>query len=85
MTRFAQEILDKALELPDFDRADLAAALLESLDEDVDEDVDEGIEAAWSEEIARRIQEVESGAVKPIPWEKARQLIFESRNGLGRR
>lgn len=81
MTRLAEKILGEALELPEGDRADLAAALLESLDEDVDEEV----EAAWSEEIARRIQEVESGAVKPIPWVKARQLIFESQNGPRRR
>lgn len=40
-------------------RAALAASLLESLDEGVDEDV----EAVWAAEIARRIQELDSGAV----------------------
>ena len=81
MSPKAEKILEEALELPDSARADLAAALLESLDQDVDEDV----EAAWSEEIARRIQEVESGAVKPIPWEEARKMIFESRDEAKRR
>jgi len=81
MSPKAEKILEEALELPDSARADLAAALLESLDQDVDEDV----EAAWSEEISRRIQEVESGAVKPIPWEEARKMIFESRDEAKRR
>ena len=38
--------------MPEDARADLAAALLESLDEPTDEDV----EAAWADEIARRIR-----------------------------
>jgi putative addiction module component (TIGR02574 family) len=75
MSPKVQKILEEALELPDEARADLAAALLESL-----EPAGEDVETAWSEEIARRIQEVESGAVKPIPWEEARKIIFESRD-----
>lgn len=76
MSPNAKKILEEALELPESARADVAAALIESLDGNVDEHV----EAAWSEEIARRIREVESGAVKPIPWEEARRMIFESRD-----
>jgi putative addiction module component (TIGR02574 family) len=75
MSSDARKILQEALELPAAARADLAAALLESLEQPMAEDV----ESAWSEEIARRIREVESGAVKPIPWEEARRVIFESR------
>jgi len=81
MSPTAKRILDEALELPESARADLAAALLESLEESADE----GVEAAWSDEIARRIREVESGAVKPIPWEEARRMIFESRGAAKRR
>ena len=75
MSPKVQKIFEEALELSDEARADLAAALLESL-----EPVGEDVETAWSEEIARRIQEVESGAVQPIPWEEARKIIFESRD-----
>jgi len=49
----------------------LAGSLLESLDETVDE----GAEAEWQKEIARRIQELDSGRVKPVAWDEARQQI----------
>ncbi|MGH9318465.1 MAG: addiction module protein [Vicinamibacteria bacterium] len=81
MSPKAEKILEEALDLPDSARADLAAALLDSLDLEMDEEV----EAAWSVEILRRIQEVESGAVKPIPWDEARRMIFESRDEAKRR
>jgi putative addiction module component (TIGR02574 family) len=70
----AKKLLEAALELPDDSRAELAAALIESLDEPGDS-VDE-VESSWSAEIERRIRDVESGAVKPIPWEQARRIIF---------
>jgi len=56
----------------------LAGSLLESLD---DEPADEGVEAAWSEEIKRRIEELDSGKAKPIPWEEARRQIAALLNG----
>ena len=43
----------------------------------LDEEVDEGAEAAWAEEIAKRIHELDSGAVTPIPWSEARRRILE--------
>jgi putative addiction module component (TIGR02574 family) len=63
------EILKKALALPDKERAELAATLIDSLDPAVDEDA----EIAWQEEIARRLSDVESGKVKTIPWEEVRR------------
>ena len=72
MTAEVAELLKKALALPPEARAALADSLLESLDE---EPLDEGVEAAWSEEIKRRIEEIDSGKVKPIPWEEARRQI----------
>ena len=57
MSEEISELLKKALALPAAARAALAGSLLESLDETVDE----GAEAAWQEEIARRIQELDSG------------------------
>jgi putative addiction module component (TIGR02574 family) len=63
------EILKKALALPDKERAELAATLIDSLDPTIDE----GSEIAWQEEIARRLSDVESGKVKTIPWEEVRR------------
>ena len=65
----ASELLKKALALPDHERAELAGNLLDSLDTTVDEDA----EAAWQEEIARRLKEVETGKVKTIPWDEVRR------------
>jgi putative addiction module component (TIGR02574 family) len=65
------ELLKKALALPTAARAALAGSLLESLDETVDE----GAEVEWQKEIARRIQELDSGKVKPVAWVEARQQI----------
>jgi len=36
----------------------------------------EDVEAAWSEEIQRRLAEVDAGEVKTIPWSEARRRIF---------
>jgi putative addiction module component (TIGR02574 family) len=78
MSPEVSELLKKALALPPEARAALAGSLLESLD---DEPADEGVEAAWSEEIKRRIEELDSGKVKPIPWEEARRQIAALLNG----
>jgi putative addiction module component (TIGR02574 family) len=71
MNEEISELLKKALALPPAARAALAGSLLESLDETVDE----GAEAAWQKEIARRMQELDSGKVKPVAWGDARQQI----------
>jgi putative addiction module component (TIGR02574 family) len=72
------ELLKKALALPPEARAALAGSLLESLD---DEPADASVEAAWLEEIKRRIEELDSGKVKPIPWAEARRQIAALLNG----
>ncbi len=77
MNEEISELLKKALALPAAARAALAGTLLESLDETVDE----GAEAAWQEEIARRIQELDSGRVKPVAWAKARRQVSTILNG----
>lgn len=68
------KLLTEALKLSPEERAALAASLLDSLEESVDEDV----EAAWAAEIARarRVRELESGAVTPVPWAEARRMIL---------
>jgi putative addiction module component (TIGR02574 family) len=66
------KLLKEALKLSPAARAALASSLLESLDEAVDE----GAEAAWAEEIGKRIRELDSGAVRPVPWAEARRMIL---------
>jgi putative addiction module component (TIGR02574 family) len=77
MTQKVSELLKKALALPQEARAALAGSLLESLDDTVDASVEE----AWKHEIAQRIQELDSGKVKPIPWAEARHQITALLNG----
>ena len=71
MTPEVSELLKKALTLPPEARAALAGSLLESLDDTVDEAAEE----EWNREIARRIEELDSGKAKPIPWAEARRQI----------
>jgi putative addiction module component (TIGR02574 family) len=77
MARHAQELLEELLELPANDRARLAASLLRSLDEELeDESEDEpAYEQAWSDEIARRLHEIDDGSVKLLSEEDAFRLI----------
>jgi putative addiction module component (TIGR02574 family) len=71
MKKDTSRIIEEALKLPLEARAALAGSLIESLDETVDADA----EAAWADEIARRIEDLDSGKAKTIPWSKARRLI----------
>lgn len=67
MTPQVSELLQKALELSTQERGLLAARLIDSLD---DEPAEEGVEAAWDEEIKRRVDDIRSGRVKTIPGEQ---------------
>ena len=71
MTQEVSDLLKKALELPPEARAALANSLLESLDETVDASAEE----EWSKEIAHRIEQLDSGKVKPITWAEARRQV----------
>jgi putative addiction module component (TIGR02574 family) len=71
MTKQTLELLQKALALSDEERADLAGSLLESLDQPAADNV----EAAWDEEIARRIADFDSGKSKSVPWEEVQARI----------
>ena len=66
------KVLEAALKLPTEARAAIAGSLIESLDETVDDNVEE----AWADEIARRVQDLDSGKAKAIPWSKARRMIL---------
>ena len=66
------ELLKEALKLPPQHRAALAACLLQSLDEELDADA----EAAWAAEIMKRVHDLDSGRVVPVPWDDARRKII---------
>ncbi len=76
-----RKVLEEALRLPIEARAALAGHLLESLDETVDEDV----ELAWSKEIARRIDDLDRGKVKTVPWSAARRQVLGRSGGSSKR
>jgi putative addiction module component (TIGR02574 family) len=67
----AKKVLTIALELPEHERAEIAARLLESLDETAHEDVDE----AWAVEIERRCAALDSGEAVTSDWNDFRARI----------
>ena len=73
----AEDILPQALELPQAERSRLAALLMES----VEAEDDAGVEQAWLDEITRRLDEHERGAVRAIP---AEAVFAEARARLKR-
>jgi putative addiction module component (TIGR02574 family) len=69
-------VLEKeVLELPPRSRVRLAEKIIESIDDYADPD----LEAAWDEEIERRVREIESGAQEGIP---AAQVMKDARRAL---
>jgi putative addiction module component (TIGR02574 family) len=73
MPKEPAELLRDALSLPAEARAALVDTLLESLD---DVQVDDDAEAAWRQEIYRRLQEIDSGAVRLILWDDAQRRLW---------
>lgn len=71
--------VQELLNLPAEERAELAVALLDSLDEAADADAD----AAWGEEIRRRLDDVTAGRVTPLPWSDARAAILSDDDAAG--
>ena len=74
MTENAKRVKQEALRLPEDDRAELARFLIESLDESEDPDV---VEAAWDEELRRRVERIEQGRSRLRP---AHQVLTEIRD-----
>ena len=72
MSAAAKEILEATLKLDAKERARIAHEIIVSLDE---EPAEEGVEQAWEDELARRADEVDSGAAKLEPWSKVRQEL----------
>jgi len=74
-----ERVLEAALQLGPGARAAIAAELIDSLE--ASESAIEDIDAAWADEIQKRLTEVDSGRVTPIPWPEARRRIFAAAHG----
>ena len=68
MVHDLKELFSEAVDLSENDRATLAGLLLESFDPSPGSEVDR----AWAGETAGRVEELDTGAVETIPWEKVR-------------
>jgi putative addiction module component (TIGR02574 family) len=68
MSQTVAELLDAALALPETERAELAELIAASLTPPTS-----SLHPAWGEELRRRAAEIDSGQVKPIPWEEVRK------------
>ncbi|MGK2924184.1 MAG: addiction module protein [Lysobacterales bacterium] len=73
MVASARELFETALNLSDKERAELVSLLLTSLDIETED----GVEAAWFEEISRRVAELDSGTVQAIGWAQVQAEAFE--------
>lgn len=71
MSRDVTELFLEASRLSEADRAELAGRILQSLCGEPEE----GVEAAWAEEIERRVRQIDSGEVQTIPWEDVRAKL----------
>ena len=71
MIPIPQQLLSQAMQLPSPERGRLAAMLIDSLETEVDDDADQ----AWADEIQRRIDDINTGRVKLIPWSEVRRRM----------
>jgi putative addiction module component (TIGR02574 family) len=74
MSSLFEELAKQARSLPPEDRVRLAEELLATVQE-----TEEDVEAAWEEEIRRRVAEIENGTAKLVPadevFAEVRRLI----------
>ena len=70
-----EHVIEAALKLSEQERLEIAERLYESL-----EGPPGRTEEEWDQEIERRIQAVDSGETKAIPWEEARKIITGEHN-----
>jgi putative addiction module component (TIGR02574 family) len=80
MTKDAKAVLDAALSLPIKKRAEIVERLLHSLDGPPPTPSEQAaIDAAWDQEIERRVSALDEGVGELIPYEQvmteARQLL----------
>jgi putative addiction module component (TIGR02574 family) len=71
MTQKSQVVLHEALKLSPNERAEVVEQLIAGLEEAPESDV----EQAWQEEVQRRLQQIERGEVKTVPWEEVQRRL----------
>jgi len=64
-------ILKKVLNMPQQQRAFIAGQLIDSLEPRIDID----IEAAWQQEVHKRVSQAKKGTIALIPWTDARRRL----------
>lgn len=79
MSKSAESVFDEAMDLPQEQRAELAARLIRSLDPASEE----AATAAWEAELNQRAEELDRGTAPPIPDEEARRRIRGRVGGAG--
>jgi putative addiction module component (TIGR02574 family) len=78
MSSVLTELKEKAAQLSETERAELALALIESLDGPAESDAE--VDEAWRIEIDRRVAQVEQGEVELVPGD---EVIRRVRRRLG--
>ncbi len=69
------DLLKRALAFLVDERTALANTLLDSL-----EDADESVQAAWDQEVARRMQDLQAGKAVTVPWEELHRELLAMLN-----
>ncbi len=75
MSSTAKKLLDEILQLPKDERERIAEEVWLSLH---DEDEEGDVEAAWDEEIKKRLDEIDSGKVEMVPFDEVMSQIEKS-------
>lgn len=73
MTVAAKKLAEQVLALPESDREKLFCLLRDSLPAETEALSQEEWDEPWKKELEKRIEEIESGAVKCIPYAEARK------------
>lgn len=71
-----EKLVEELLDLEEEERAELAGLLIESLDVEVED----GVEAAWLQEIERRMESLDTGEAKTVPWEEVKERLYKKIN-----
>ncbi len=77
MNTQVKKLLDDALGLSESDRVQLAMLLFDSVDAAAEQQRQE----EWEAELERRSMELETGAVKAVPWSEVRRKLWEGIGG----
>jgi putative addiction module component (TIGR02574 family) len=70
MPQTVAELLEAALALPEAERAELAELLAASVPSPPS-----SLHADWPAELRRRVAEIDSGQVRPVPWDEVRRQV----------